>query len=533
MFKQRLGYLSLVGSLLFTVLTLVPSAFALGTVYSFTNCLIVGKSGPSQANCNTSYSGTSLAGLVTISTAGLQLWTVPTTGSYTIEIAGARGGLGSADYGKGAVLSGTATLTAGEILKIVVGHVGSNGSYVDATRTASGGGGGASFIYRNTSTTLLVVAGGGGGGSGSWPGYTPTRVGSDASTTTTPTQPTGCSVTAALATGGNGGNNTSPGSAGGGGWLTAGATIGSSNGATPGYALSGTAIGGTRGDTGGDGGFGGGAGGRNVIAGPGGGYNGGNSPGDGGCNGGGGGGSSYTDSAFTQSSAAASNTGVGYVTFTFADASPPTVVSANLESSGNQITLTMNETLTSNTLAVDSFTVSASGSNISITSASSSGLIVVLNLGSALTAALVVTISYTDGAGDQSVAIQDTIGNDCATFISQAVTNNSSTKTPTSVSLSLQGGGNSRPKQSSMIINILVTATPTPTGTISLTFNGRKMPGCLVRVISAGSASCTWKPATSGVTNIVAAFNPTSATTYLPATSPILALTTTKRITAR
>ena len=52
---------------------------ATGTV-TFTNCSKTGINGPLQSDCNTSYSGTSLEGDVTLSS-GIQLWTAPTNGN--------------------------------------------------------------------------------------------------------------------------------------------------------------------------------------------------------------------------------------------------------------------------------------------------------------------------------------------------------------------------------------------------------------------------------------------------------------------
>ena len=59
--------------------------------FTFTNCGATGKSGPTQSDCNSEYSGTSLDGNVTVSS-GIQTWTVPSSGTYTIEVWGADGG---------------------------------------------------------------------------------------------------------------------------------------------------------------------------------------------------------------------------------------------------------------------------------------------------------------------------------------------------------------------------------------------------------------------------------------------------------
>ena len=59
----------------------------------FTHCNQSGRDGPSQSQCDAEYSGDLLENLVTVSS-GVQSWTVPSTGTYSIEIAGAEGGSG-------------------------------------------------------------------------------------------------------------------------------------------------------------------------------------------------------------------------------------------------------------------------------------------------------------------------------------------------------------------------------------------------------------------------------------------------------
>ena len=60
-------------------------------ILTFTNAGATGKSGPTQADVDTAYLGTSLDSQVTVSN-GIQEWTVPSTGTYTIETFGAKGG---------------------------------------------------------------------------------------------------------------------------------------------------------------------------------------------------------------------------------------------------------------------------------------------------------------------------------------------------------------------------------------------------------------------------------------------------------
>ena len=115
-------------------------------VLNFTNCSQTGRTGPDQSQCDSAYSGTTLDGLVTV-TSGYQYWTVPTTGTYSIVAVGA-----GANQVLGASIEGEVNLTAGDELKIVVGQQG----------MSSGGGHGGTFVAL-LNDTPLVVAGGGGG----------------------------------------------------------------------------------------------------------------------------------------------------------------------------------------------------------------------------------------------------------------------------------------------------------------------------------------------------------------------------------
>jgi hypothetical protein len=61
------------------------------TSYTFTPAGSTGSTGPTQTMVNNSYSSTTLNGLVTVSL-GIQSWTVPANGNYSIQVYGARGG---------------------------------------------------------------------------------------------------------------------------------------------------------------------------------------------------------------------------------------------------------------------------------------------------------------------------------------------------------------------------------------------------------------------------------------------------------
>jgi hypothetical protein len=102
-----------------------------------------------------------------VTTQGIQQWTAPKTGTYEIEVAGARGGNGSPSYpshrgGYSRIVSGIVQLNINDVLYIAVGQGGLTlkGNY---SESYVGGGGGGTFVVKN-GTPLLVAGGGGGGG---------------------------------------------------------------------------------------------------------------------------------------------------------------------------------------------------------------------------------------------------------------------------------------------------------------------------------------------------------------------------------
>jgi hypothetical protein len=247
--------------------------------YTFTSGGATGTTAPTQVEIDAAYSGTPLDGNVTV-TAGIQYWTVPTTGAYTIQ---AFGGQGYGSFGgRGAHITGEMMLTAGTQLKILVGQRGDNYlNWPATTYNNQYGGGGGSFVTL-TDNTPLVIAGGGGGSHVA--AFLP---GCDGQITEAGAAGAQGNITSAGGTGGNGGAAASS-ADGGGGLLTNGGGIAGGiayvNGGAGGF----------------DEGFGGfGCGGgtsswNNVRAGGGGGYSGGGAGNNGGaCCAAGGGGGSY------------------------------------------------------------------------------------------------------------------------------------------------------------------------------------------------------------------------------------------------
>jgi hypothetical protein len=105
---------------------------------------------------------------------GMQLWTVPATGTYRMTVLGARGGLcsdGSPNPGEGAHLVADFVFAKNLKLVIIVGQTGRTpNSRADADLNSGTGGGGASWVFKYTASPfatytndLYMVAGGGGG----------------------------------------------------------------------------------------------------------------------------------------------------------------------------------------------------------------------------------------------------------------------------------------------------------------------------------------------------------------------------------
>jgi hypothetical protein len=320
---------------------------AMGQSYSFSTCGQSGATGPSQGQCTTAYTSTSLDGTVTV-TGGIQAWTVPTTGAYTIVARGAQGGTQvfapGFPGGLGASASGVFSLTAGQTIYVLVGQKGGNTTATadddgDIDNAAPGGGGG-SFVYTDATAAFpLLAAGGGGSGARCTSATAADQQGSNGNNG---------NRSGSLANGGTGGNGGTSNVAsdesywagGGAGWLTDG--TGGNNatnydftagdeGAEGGRAPRNGALGGTRWndgfDEGGDGGFGGGGGGGsdNMGGGGGGGFSGGGGAAYAPCgNEPGGGGGSYSGGA-SPVLLAGQNSGVGSVTISFGAAPPPVV----------------------------------------------------------------------------------------------------------------------------------------------------------------------------------------------------------------
>lgn len=286
--------------------------------WTFTNANSTGRFGPVTANLRAIYNTTGNTWINSdeyfTSPAGIQYWTVPVTGTYTVTAAGAAGG---GNVGLGALVSGNTTLNRGEVIRIAVGQRGNNVSTL-------GSGGGASFVVRapfNSNASIIAIAGGGGGRNGA----SANAFTSGGNVAVTPGMIPG--YTKATGGGGGGGTNVNGGLNGAagadqttGGYPGGGGGFFGNGGGSTGYTVGGRSW--TFGANGGPGvsgseavgGFGGGGGGSARGAG-GGGYNGGNA-GDAGLTYSAAGGGSYTLNLTGVSATGNINLGNGYVTVT-------------------------------------------------------------------------------------------------------------------------------------------------------------------------------------------------------------------------
>jgi Glycine rich protein len=145
------------------------------STFTFTNGNTIGNAGPTVSNLRANYDTVTYSWLNNNSyftaSQGIQQWTVPQTGTYQFEVAGAAGGnisQGTGVYtqtGYGAKVVANIALTQGSVVKILVGQRGSPFAGAPASSTYNSGGGGGSFVFYNlTDAAPLIAAGGGGGG---------------------------------------------------------------------------------------------------------------------------------------------------------------------------------------------------------------------------------------------------------------------------------------------------------------------------------------------------------------------------------
>ena len=390
------------------VIVVAPSSdnHSASAVASLTRVFAAAGSGSAAGTTNNS---TGTLGTSPTVASGYYSWTVPSTGRYQILAQGAQGGTKtgtSFNGGLGASVTTEWNLTAGQTLRVIVGHQG-------VSNSNAGGGGGASGVVAlsGSPSTLLAVAGGGGGGGWSYHG--------NGGVTTTSGQNSGGTLGGTNGSGGQAGWFSGDcGIGGGGGGYTGNGSSSNGNGPSP---DAGNTTGGrsyTNGGTGSTSGVcgAGGAGGFGFAGGGAGGYGGGGGGGySGGAGGqyrygadprsGGGGGGSYAVGALTSTLVAGNKSGNGNVEITLL-APAPTTFAAQVASPTNASSLNydvvFSETVTG--LSISDFTVSGTSSGWSVASLSGSGATYVVNLSSSSPSSGTVILTMLQNAvlGDSS-----------------------------------------------------------------------------------------------------------------------------------
>lgn len=141
------------------------------TTFTFTSANVAGRAGPTLSQCLANYNTVDNSWLnntdyFNVPVQGIQLWTVPKSGTYRITAVGARGGKNlnaNLEGGLGAQIVAEISLTQNDKIAIVVGQEGRDRPNNAVSTYYGAGGGGGTFVYDNTSSIFYVVAGGGGG----------------------------------------------------------------------------------------------------------------------------------------------------------------------------------------------------------------------------------------------------------------------------------------------------------------------------------------------------------------------------------
>ena len=195
------------------------------------------------------------------------------------------------------------------------------------------------------------------------------------------------------------------------------------------------------------------------------------------------------------------------VSVTPVDNVSPTLSGAVLAANGTTLTLTFSEALNATTAAASAYAVTANGGVVTVSSAVVSGSTVVLTLATAVDQGRTVLVSYTDPtSSNDSSAVQDSAGNDIATFTSQSVTNNSTNITvPGRPGTATAVAGNAQ---------ATVTVSAPTTGGTPTSYTVTASPGSATCTVTGASGSCTVTGLTNGT-----AYTFTSSATNISGTS--------------
>ena len=181
----------------------------------------------------------------------------------------------------------------------------------------------------------------------------------------------------------------------------------------------------------------------------------------------------------------------------------PTASSIAVNSSGTAIILTASETMTNSLQVTSIYTISDSGSALSVSSTSFSVNIVTLNLSRAIPAGATVYFSYAPSTGAAGGRWIDQAGNEMAAISTRTITNNSAAAI--SVTLTVPS---TVAKGTSTTISVAVSVA----GRVTFTLAGKRIPGCFNKVASGSTpitVTCVFKPALTARQVIRATLVPT------------------------
>ena len=185
------------------------------------------------------------------------------------------------------------------------------------------------------------------------------------------------------------------------------------------------------------------------------------------------------------------------------DNTAPTASSITVNSAGTAILMTANETITNSSQIFTFYTVTDSGSAISINSTSFSGSVATISLSRAIPAGATVYFTYNMGAGGAGGRWIDQAGNEMASIGTRAITNNSAA--PITVALTATN-------PLSKGLSTTLSASVSVAGRVTFTIAGKRIPGCLNKIASGTTpitVTCTFKPALTANQRISAILVPT------------------------
>jgi hypothetical protein len=199
----------------------------------------------------------------------------------------------------------------------------------------------------------------------------------------------------------------------------------------------------------------------------------------------------------------ANNISTGILSTIRVDNTAPTASTIAVSSAGNAVVITGSETLT-NTLAVNGiYTITDSGSALSVTGVSFLGSTATLSLSRAIPANATVYFTYTPAGGDARGRIKDEAGNEMAAISKRTITNNSTSAIAVTLSV---------PDPLSKGVFVTISTTVSVEGKVTFTVAGKRIPGCFNKAAIGTTpitVSCTFKPTMTARTSIRSTLVPT------------------------